>query len=331
MDRLFAKLLAKVSNHDSACTLTSLIKLYLSNTFRSQKTDIVLSTFRSISTACAATMLGRKKAPIKALYLMDPTDVMVSTDLSFKSESKWFIKTLKNTDIIFTTRFIKEAMLAKGYAELNNNIIEVSFPMITGFHHTSQNKHPDKITLFYGGSLYLNSNIRSPEYYFKIISHLDERFRIIFVGHESKAAVSKYNIKTSAEIICLPQMKHEDLLQTMADADILVNIGNSIPVHLPSKTLEYINTGKPIINFHKLDNCPTLHCTQKYPLCLNLDEKNADISSVVEKFISFCSDYKGKTLPQDWIQKTFFDSTPADISRQITEECLKLYRSSQSS
>ena len=62
----------------------------------------------------------------------------------------------------------------------------------------------------------------------------------------------------------------------MADADVLINIGNSVPVHMPSKTLEYINTGKPMVNFYKFADCPTLYYTKRYPLCLNLYEKEFD-------------------------------------------------------
>ena len=58
----------------------------------------------------------------------------------------------------------------------------------------------------------------------------------------------------------------------MAKSDVLINIGNSVPVHMPSKTLEYINTGKPIVNFYKFKDCPTLYYTNRYPICQNVFE-----------------------------------------------------------
>jgi hypothetical protein len=118
-------------------------------------------------------------------------------------------------------------------------------------------------------------------------------------------------------------MKHEDLMQFIADADILINLGNSIPVHLPSKTLEYINTGKPIVNFYKLDDCPTLQYTCRYPLCLNLDEKKTDVCAAAEEFISFCLENKGKSLEQAWVQQNFSDSTPSIIAERIMVEILR--------
>lgn len=39
-------------------------------------------------------------------------------------------------------------------------------------------------------------------------------------------------------------------------ADYLLNIGNTVTNQLPSKVLEYISTGKPVINFYKSEDCP---------------------------------------------------------------------------
>lgn len=324
-DRLISRLLARISNNDRACTLVSLIKLYWANIFRARHADIVLSTYQSIVPSFAASQLAhRRKQPIKALYLMDPTDSMYDDALSVADEHKRFLKMLKNTDIVFTTPFIKKAMVLKGHAQLVDHIVEVSFPMITDFPYTSHQHDPNKITLLYCGSLYLQSKIRSPEYFFKIISRLDERFRVVIVGWESQKALAQFPIQTSAEVIALPQMKYDDLMQIMADSDVLINLGNSVPVHLPSKTLEFINTGKPIVNFYKLDSCPTLHYTRRYPLCLNLNEKDTDIDNAAEKFISFCIGKKGKSLDRAWIKQNYADSTPEEIARRICEECSKL-------
>lgn len=105
----------------------------------------------------------------------------------------------------------------------------------------------------------------------------------------------------------------------MANADILINIGNSVPVHLPSKTLEYINTGKPFVNFYKFDECPTLSYTKRYPLCLNLSEQNEDIDAVAEQFIAFCLNSKGKQLAREFIESGFAESTPQYIAKIISD------------
>ena len=169
-------------------------------------------------------------------------------------------------------------------------------------------------------------NIRSPEYFIKIISKLDSRFRITFIGSRCNSTIKKANIKTSAEVIALGIQEYSVAQQAMADADILINIGNCVPVHMPSKTLEYINTGKPFVNFHNLDDCPTLHYAKRYPLCLTLSEKNEDIDAVTKEFIDFCVQSKGKQLSQDWIFENFKECTPQYIAKQITDACAELQK-----
>lgn len=100
---------------------------------------------------------------------MDHTEAIYSPSLSLNDESN-FLNIIKNVDIVFTTPFIKEAMVSKGYDKFVNNIVEVSFPMISDFEYTSQRTEKDKTTLMYCGTLYLQSKIRSPEAIAEIIS-----------------------------------------------------------------------------------------------------------------------------------------------------------------
>ena len=152
----------------------------------------------------------------------------------------------------------------------------------------------NSIQLLFCGWLY--SDIRSPKYFLDILSRLDERFVVTFMGRECEKLTERFDVQTKAELITLPQQPYETALQAMADADVMINIGNSVPVHMPSKTLEYINTGKPFVNFYKMDDCPTLYYTKRYPLCLNMSEKETDLDAAAQRFIGFCVSSKGKTV-----------------------------------
>lgn len=281
-----------------------------------RKHDAVISTYHMPFPPITASLMGKKT--VKALYLMDPTEAMYNSAQTIKNEPKWFLKMLGRQDIVFTTKFIKEAMLLKGYGEYAKRIVEVSFPMITGFSNVPAPKNDGKITLLFAGRIY--AGIRSPEYFLKIVSKLDERFRVMFIGQGCEKLVKSTLSNSRAEIIAKPQVPYEQILQEMADADVLINIGNSVPVHLPSKTLEYINTGKPFVNFYKFESCPTLHYTKKYPLCLNVFENNGDIDSVAEEFMDFCINSKGKKLDNEWLADAFSESTPKTIAKTIYSE-----------
>ena len=85
--------------------------------------------------------------------------------------------------------------------------------------------------------------------------------------------------------------------------DILVNIGNISTLQAPSKTLELLSTGKPIINFYFTEDTQ-FEMIEKYPLGLNV--KNQE-EGAVEKVSGFCSKNKGKILPFDEVEKLYPD------------------------
>jgi hypothetical protein len=57
----------------------------------------------------------------------------------------------------------------------------------------------------------------------------------------------------------------------LASANVLVNIGNSTPHQLPSKIVEYMMTGKPILNVVQRPNDPSGDVLGAYPLVFTLD------------------------------------------------------------
>lgn len=287
----------------------------------SRNKQVILSTYMKLDPPYITSKINRKC--VKALYLMDPTDAMVYENKTVTDESSVFLDMLKNYDVIFTTPFINDAMTKKGYAPYIKRVSEISFPMITGFDNTMSKDDDGKIKLLFCGVMY--SDIRSPEYLLKIISRLDERFVISFIGIHCEHMIKSFNIKTDAQIITHPPIDYEKIKQVIADSDILINIGNSVPVHIPSKTLEYINTGKPFVNFYKFDECPTLHYTRSYPLCLNINEQDTDLESATRRFIDFCTSTKGKKLDKEWILKNYKDCTPNVIAKHIEDTCLNIY------
>lgn len=292
------------------------VQIYLRDLERIQKEypfDAVISTSEPYSMAVAASKLAGVQS---LLYLMDPP-ASVSNGYRTKYRTNTLGKTLSDQNVIVSTPFIFEALKNYGIDLSNVNEIQTGFPMINDQGLISVYQQKKKIKLLFTGWLY--SDIRSPEYFMKIISKLDERFQITFMGKECEHLIERFPIETKAEIITISQQPYEVALQAMTDADILINIGNSVPVHMPSKTLEYINTGKPMVNFYKFDNCPTLYYTNRYPLSLNLYEGDTDIESVTRKFIQFCEDNKGKTVDHEYILNEYKDCTAGYIAEKILE------------
>ncbi len=275
--------------------------------------DAVISTMEPFPAAdCAARLKNVKKI----LYLMDPP-ANVSQGRSTPYRDRRLGGILTAQDAILTTPFIRQALREHGFGESDSKIIPVGFPLIGRHDILPQLQEDGRIHLLFTGWLY--SDIRSPKYFLDILSRLDERYSVTFMGRECTRLTKRFHIESKAELITMPQQPYETALQAMADADILINIGNSVPVHMPSKTLEYINTGKPIVNFYKMDDCPTLYYTKRYPLCLNLSERDPNVDAAAARFIDFCVNNKGRTADRAWIEAEYADCTPEYIAQKILE------------
>ena len=287
----------------------------LKELYKNYSFDAVVSTSEPYTMACTASLLPSGK---KELYIMDPP-ACVSNGAETPYRNRTLPSILKKNDALITTPFILDA-LKSHRLPLPRRTEIVGFPMITDNQASGRKRNEGKIHLLFCGWLY--SDIRSPHYFLDIVSRLDECFEVTFMGKECELLQERFPIETKATIVTLPNQPYETALQAMADADVLINIGNSVPVHMPSKTLEYINTGKPIVNFYKFADCPTLYYTERYPLALNLFEEEKDLDAVTERFIRFCEENNGKTVDRMFIEAEYADCTPQYIAQKILE-CLE--------
>lgn len=263
----------------------------------------------------AAAVLSHFPQIRTILYLMDPPACVCGQN-STVYRDRTIMKTLNTVTKVLTTPFIHNALLSKWPSLADrSSFAELGFPMVVQHPSHPRNVQPDRIALLFTG--WMCSDIRSPEYFLDILSRLDERFVVTFMGRECEKLTERFVVHTKAELITLPQQPYEAALQAMADADIMINIGNSVPVHMPSKTLEYINTGKPILNFYKMPDCPTLFYTKRYPLCLNLSEQDSDLDQAAARFVQFCLENKGNTVDRGFIEREYADCTPRCIAETI--------------
>ena len=278
--------------------------------------DAAVSTSEPFPMACTAVQLQHVK---KALYIMDPPECVINYS-GTQYRNKMLPLILKRHSALITTPFIAGALQAQGLP-MPQELRTVGFPMITENAAPKKQKAHGTIRLLFCGWLY--SKIRSPQYFLDIISRLDERFEVTFMGRECEKLQERFQIETRAKLITFPNQPYDIALKAMEEADILINIGNHVPVHMPSKTLEYINTGKPMVNFYKFADCPTLYYTKRYPLALNLYEEEKDMDAVALRFIHFCEENVGKTVDHTLIESEYSECTPKYIAQKIIESLEK--------
>ena len=140
--------------------------------------DAVLSTSEPYTMAATAAALGGVK---KVLYIMDPpARVSRGKETPFRNRT---LKTVINRqDAVITTPFIISALREHGVISGGSGIVPVGFPMICEHEAEPGPRDDGKIDLLFCGWLY--SDIRSPQYFLDILSRLDGRFRVTFMGRD---------------------------------------------------------------------------------------------------------------------------------------------------
>lgn len=100
-----------------------------------------------------------------------------------------------------------------------------------------------------------NEAVRNSEYTLKLCERFkDENVVFHFIGH----GWSDTEREVCGNCIFYKARSHQAIRNLQLNADFLLNIGNIVTNQLPSKVLEYISTGKPIINVAKSKICPTI-------------------------------------------------------------------------
>lgn len=179
----------------------------------------------------------------------------------------------------------------------------ISKPIIT----EPQQIDNKKIKCVFSGFIYLG--IRDPAYTLRLFSCLIENNNIEFhmVGVYLEDLPVEFR---GLNIICHGKVTAEAAQKIMNSADILVNIGNLMNNQLPSKILDYISLGKPIVNVCKNRDCPTLPYMEKYPLSLNLFEEYELLELQKEQLTQFLADSKRKRIEFSEVEKLFENATP---------------------
>lgn len=169
------------------------------------------------------------------------------------------------------------------------------------------------INCVYAGSFY--QDIRNPECMLYQFSHMnDPRIKLHLFSSGCEELVRQYAVQSSA-IVVHPRVTADEMVQVYREADVLVNIGNAMAEFLPSKTFEYIATGKPIVNFYYSGLRNTVLCD--YPMTLQICTAD-DTEDETDKLHCFISQHAGKYVQKIEIERRFSKHSPTTIRILLT-------------
>ena len=166
-----------------------------------------------------------------------------------------------------------------------------------------------KINLCFIGTFY--SDIRNPMFLLNLMDKLSNTNIVLHIlGRlgDCAAMIDAYRSFHCNLIYhgVVPPTVADDI---MLQADILVHVGNAEDAYMPSKILDYISSGKPILNLCKIPTCPTIPLMERYPLGMTVNESDEITEELLDSITRFCTTNKDQSIPFDQIHQLYYDST----------------------
>lgn len=170
----------------------------------------------------------------------------------------------------------------------------------------------DKINCVFLGNLYLIQ--RHPQFLFELFYGMkNQNITLYIVGDLvdlPKEYIDGWVEKFNGRLIYTGRVSQQKAINAMIDADILINIGHATTNQCPSKILDYMSTGKPVLSISKIDNCTSLPYFEHYPYVLSLFEKDGVTLDVITQAEKFILDYKNiAPIEYEQVVKLFEEST----------------------
>ena len=216
-------------------------------------------------------------------------------------------KILKKADRVIMLRWMSDKYIRHKAVD-RRKLKTVGLPLMP-YECCGHPRSGDSLELVYAGQLY--KDIRDPSAAFgclaKVLNDncLPHRFTLVgnihgFSEKEKNRWLSDFN----GRLTIVGAVSPDEIGSYYDRADILISVGNSNTELMPSKILQYIGTGKPIIHFYKKYDCPARLILSRYRNALCIYEKDPDGSKVLD-FIR----EKGNAAP----------IPPEDILREFRE------------
>ena len=119
--------------------------------------------------------------------------------------------------------------------------------------------------------------VRTPVNFINFLDKFQNYEMHWYINSDSESILQKNKLNSSKHIFN-SHVARDEALQLMTKAfHCLVSIGNLNPNQIPSKVIEYIATGKPVIHFAEINNDPVIHIADEFDN-LFIVTKNTDIN-----------------------------------------------------
>ena len=232
---------------------------------RKEKYDAMISVSLPFTGHCVGLALKKCYGLPWIVDIGDPFSFMNETPvnnhvlfgwLNYRTESK----VLQNADYVTVTTDGTRTEYLRCFPDVAGNKISVIPPLFVAPANVDELApfftELNKTRLVFAGTLY--SKIRNPAVLLDFFSSLltteiAEHLELHFFGvmNDCEPYFERYRELMGVKIFLHGLVSRASAVRAMKDATILVNIGNATAYQLPSKVVEYVMLGKPVLNITK--------------------------------------------------------------------------------
>ena len=250
--------------------------------------DLIISVSLPFSSHVAAYIINKDKNKKWIMDIGDPfslkTNAFENNRYLYKSLNYYFENKFykKAHQVVFTHQ--ESADEHKLFFNMPENKVTIGSPISTFSQELFQksvsfNYEAKPITIGYFGVL--TKGVRSPSQVLKFFQQTD------FVLHwytnsDSKEMIKQNKIDFNRNKLFDMVTRNEALEKMVTSLHCLLSIGNLNPAQLPSKIIEYISTGKPVLHFVEIKDDPVLEIAKEFSNLIVID-KNSNITEVEQQ------------------------------------------------
>lgn len=286
--------------------------------------DAIVSVVFSFEKTEELFLSNRISIP-KIYYQLDPFGLSEYAAISDGTTSvDREVKVMEQADHILTT----EELLAgykkdSRYKHLIDKMSTARFPTLNKDKEECQLESvfafdPTKINILFSGTL--DDGPRNPEFALQTIHELmklDDSIRFYFLGRFESKVGKEYIANHAMSITMHDAVSASEAEATNHQADVLLNISNTYTNMVPSKIFSYFETGKPILNFQKIENCPTKKYFDRYSEVYTVNEFEKTVS--MEELLAFVQSAKHKHVSSNLVYELYKENTPEYVAKQFEE------------
>lgn len=285
------------------------------------KLDVVLAFSKPQWTETIVAKVSSKA--LKGVFKLDPYiyNEMYKGE-RIKKRQKKEQKIIDRVDLVFVTDLILNDLIEKNWNSRSTKLRKYQFPGIlsneTFVNNEEGERSKESIHIYFVGRLF--EDIRNPEFVLNLFLNLHREYILHIVGYGADSIIEKYRSKLGRRLVLHGALSSTAAHKLMQNADVLLNIGNTIRNQLPSKIFDYINTGRPIINCCKLKDCPSIKYLSKYPLGYSFFEQDGITENLKKEIIDFVETNVNKQVCKETILELYQECTDTFVAESIVKE-----------